>query len=224
MARPTLDDIVSDILLECGRGAASSFKERVERRVRAAYFEIAILYHHFGLDKHDDSSITFTTGENDVDLPVRIYQEINIGIVDPASSKWLGSLTKLGIHDIRKRYSETAAAEQPKYYARRGHKLIIPRPAEKAYKLSIDYYKEPDEPSFGSGPLSELDLAWDWIIHDRALVMCRDALFRPDLAAKAQERLNEWFQNNPQPLLRDVYGWGMATHDRRDVPHGGPQG
>ncbi len=222
MARRTFAALRTEHIQRAGRVGDTAYTTRAEELIKAAYFELALLFHHHELDAIDTSK-TMAVGSNEVTLPTDVQVVMAVvlrAVADGAPIK------ALKLHESRYQFALYAAASgEPSAYTHFGAKLYTDKKAGAAYPLTIYYYKLPTEPDFTGAATSALSTPWDEVILEQSLAdACGTALWRPDLAGVHQARVDRFLGGVPQPILRMNTLHGQPEAPTTGVPHGGAKG
>lgn len=225
IARRAWSDLRDELMTRVGRKGLGSFEDRAGRFLEAAQYELATLFHFYELDEEDDAGVLSTTS-NQLAVPAECYAIFSFSIRHPGTGQWIRNLVWEEAHSILNRYKQSKASDSSKLdrYTRYGSNIELPLLPDQAYKTTLRYYRIPVAPDYTTGS-PDLPRQWDEILLDYAEVIAwRNALWRPDLATAAQQRLDYWYQNVPQPYLKDIPLFGAPEQKTRAIPHGGAVG
>lgn len=221
MARRTFANLKTAHLARVGRTGDTGYDSAAEELIKAAYFELATLYHHPELDVIDTSK-TLSTGTNALALATDTHVISAVILRAVVGGAPIGPLT---FHEERFQFAlYVASSAQPTAYTRFGDNIYTDKKPDAAYPLSIAYQKRPAEPSFAAGS-SLLAVQWDEVLLNWSVAAAfEDALWRPDLAAPIWNRVMRVLEASPQLRLRDLPKHGIPDTPTRGRPHGGPIG
>jgi hypothetical protein len=221
MARRTFANLRDEHIKRVGRVGDAAYSARAEELIKAAYFELATLYHHHELDAIDTSK-TMSTGSNTVTAPTGAYVVMAVVLRAVSDGE---PIKALRLNESRYQFALYAAGSgEPSSYTRFGSSLYTDKKADAAYPLTIYHYRLPTEPAFVS-TTSELSVAWDEAILEQSIADAfTAALWRPDLGQAHQARLDRFLAGVPQLPLRVLTLPGQPETPTSGRPHGGPRG
>lgn len=218
ITRRTFANLRDEALKRVGR-SDSTASSRMEHWITAAYFRLALTFHHYELDG-SVAGQAVASGATSTPLPVDTYVVVAVRLLDNAGNY----LQRL----VAERHSHLfgragAATDRPDRYTRWASTLLFEGPTDADYEVDIDYYKVPATPDFASGsPVTHW--LWDEAILELAASMALGSYWAQEQVPPHASSLKSFLESVAQPplktgVLQDVQG--VSTTDR---PHGGAQG
>lgn len=214
--RQTWSEMRDETLRRMGKLNVPDWGPRMERFLASSYYDIAVTFHHYELEKAIQLGVPATDQEAtwrfsaDVGYPEGdLYSIMAVRLTDPDD----GRIYQLGQENVKFTWSERRASGRPEKWARASNdSLLLDRPADKAYLLEVYCYTYPTPPDFAASDPSELGPVWDEHIMQRAMFLAAPATWRYDMSQVQVQTLQEFLQAQAQAPLK------QGTVARDEVP------
>jgi hypothetical protein len=198
-----------EVLRRMGKLNVPDWEPRIEQFITAAYYDIAVTFHHYELEDallmalaEDTKSVTWRFN-SDVQYPNGdVYSVLGIRLRDVE-----GKLSQATQEHIKFIWQEVRERGRPEKWARidpQGKTIIFDRESDADYDVEMLFYRYPDAPDFGGGGVpagslaSQLGLVWTEHIMQRAMFLAAPATWRYDMSQVQVQTLQEWLQSQPQ--------------------------
>lgn len=222
LVRREFHELRDEALKRIGRSSDSAASTRMERFMEAAYYRLALTYHHYELED-EDTATTASPSANTVAVPANTYIVLGVSLRAVSGGAFLKSLVFQSANSLLAN-ADRATSRRPGEWGRVGETLFFDSKPDQAYPLSIYRYKRPAAPDFdaAANAVSELDPLWDEAIIELALMLGFTAYWSDDLAKLSGEALASFLKITAQPLLAQHTIHPQVEAQGR--PHGGAQG
>lgn len=199
--RQTWEQMRDEVLRRMGKLNVPSWESRMERFLTAAYYDIALTFHHYPLEGQVVMGVFGNTEEttwrfqSDVNYPNgAIYSLLSIRLRDGN-----GQVFQTTQENVKFIWQERREKGRPERWARRDDRTILwDREADVDYLADVYYYGYPRPPDFEVASPSELDELWDEHIMQRAMFLAAPATWRYDMSQVQVQTLQEFLQAQPQ--------------------------
>lgn len=224
MARRTFVNLRDEHILRAGRVGDSAYSTRAQEFLNAAYFQLATEFLHPELCATDTSQ-TATLYVNTIALPADCHVVVAAVLLQLIPVQGLKPpLVSLALSEARYQFAAyTAVIGRPKEATRFGSTLYCDKRFDDTYPIVIYYLQKPAEPTY-AGASSALAVQWDEAVLNRSLAVGLEALWRPDLAAVYEARLDKFLAGVPNPRLVEQPAHGMPDSLTRGRSLGGALG
>ena len=200
--RMSWEQMRDEVQLRMGKANVPDWTPRMERFLTAAYYDIAITWHHYELEKLvelavvEDISIVTWRFVADLQYPNGTVYSI-MGVRLRAED---GTLYQMTQQNIKFTFNERLPKGRPQKWARTNpQSLLLDRPSDAAYFVDAYVYVYPDPPDFDpAGGISQLDAVWDEHIMQRAMFLAAPATWRYDMSQVQVQTLKEFLEGQPQ--------------------------
>lgn len=194
IARRTWDEMRDEFLLRMGKPNVTAWQPRAEHFLTAAYYDLALLFHHYELDV--ELSLLLASGAKQLSFGASSPQVYSILAVRANEA---GLRTPISQEHRKFNFQEVAAQAKPKKWARQEQVLYFDRASDRDLDIEILAYRYPAAPDFDPGA-SESELSWIWDEHilQRAMFLSAPATWRYDMSQVQLQTLQSFIEAQPQ--------------------------